>query len=644
MAEPTKVSIDVYRPSEDTRKARERVYKDIDKMLEVRNQTYKQFNGGQSSSDRTLKQYIDDSNRRLNGYTLTRQEQDKEDWQANFFDNITRSKMKAFIAGVAMNIPDLAFKAVNAKGVFSAKRAEAMKQLVKHSRVVNSNPVMEVFWETWEACGQGTVVKYDGWLKTKEKIRFVKNYDPITGKVEEEEKEEITNDKAIELIVPLSEFFIRDFHIEDIQDQLSVAWIQHYSKAQLEKEFRNYPNHKYLTDAQLAQRYTGETDTYFYNAWKSRVQNENDYEVIRWYSKEHDAYEIWINGVDLLQAPLVWGRKRKLYPFAKTILEPFESRKFFYGKSFPHIMEGIQDVRNTLKNSILDKLYRSFAPVMLVGLVNKDILDIEEELINQDNKIYVPDVSQVKPMPFEGLTQGDIAMIEINSRDADLAASVDTFQQGVQGKGVTAREIMLADENARKLKGVFFAFIEDLWLQKTRIRIPNILVNYMQKRVQDIGGEADFPIYNVPNTELSDGSIGTLGIHVADSKTDMMPVPKIEARENVMAEQGINYKLISITSDYFDNWEFDFVVVPDTLYAKDAVKRQAEFDDKLQKMITVFPEYVASNKEKLFQKFLELNGESIQEYNPPAQPPAPEAPLGNESLLGLTQNNAPASA
>lgn len=40
--------------------------------------------------------------------------------------------------------------------------------------------------------------------------------------------------------------------------------------------------------------------------------------------------------------------------------------------------------------------------------------------------------------------------------------TVSENQQGVTGKGVTAREIVIANENAKKLKGIFFMFLTDL--------------------------------------------------------------------------------------------------------------------------------------------------------------------------------------
>ena len=653
----------VYNPSQKTVEARTETYKDIEDMIQVRNTKYRQLNSGEVG-DRNLVQYWDDSDKRVNGYTPTREEQEKESWQSNFFHHTTRNKLKAFIAGVALNVPEFIFKAVNKSGVFSSKRAEAIKQLVKHSRIAHGNPQMDVFFEAWEAAVKGTVIKYDGYLKTTYKRKYIKSYDVSTGESEFEEREELVDDKPLDLLVPLSEFFVTDIRIFDVQDQPAVAWIQHYNRRQLEQEFSKFANYQYLKDkdelVSFGQRFTTDTQTYYYDKWSQRVTAKDDFEVIRYYNKEKDQYQIWINGVDMQDTPLLWGKRDKKYPFAKTIFEPFEGMQFFYGKSFPHVMEGVQDTDNTVINSVLDKMYRSLKPPMLIGLANKDLMDLEDELVNEDNKIYVPDVSQVKPFPYNGVDNSDIAMLEVVARMADMTSATDPAQQGVQGQGVTAREVLIADEHARKLKGIFFMFLEDLWLQKTRLRINTILTHYMQPKLIPVAGEEGagaleeaMNIMNVPEVEFSDGTVGTLGIQIAQGKDgrtnlrkqgvapqDLLSVPQIEAREQIAKDQGINYKLVAMTSDYLDDWGFDFVVVPASLFAQEQSKDITFFEDKMQKMMTIFPEYLASNKEKEFRKFVELYGESVDDYNPPVQ----QAPM-EEDLLGLNneQNNAPTS-
>src|SRR3990167_2230035 len=468
-----------YRPTRKVQEARTEVYSAVESMLAERDRTWAQFNG--PDGNRTLIQYIDDNERRLNGFRPTREEHDKEEWQANVFDNVTRVKLKAFCAGVALNIPEQDFRATNEEGLFSAQRAEAMKQLVRHSYIVDDNPQLQTFFEVWNMLAVGTVIKFDGFLKYQHKSKIITGFDEDTGEVMFEEKEVTSENRCIDVDVPLSEFLIWDFNVFNVQEQPRVAWIQHYNKDTLKLEFGHLPNFKYVKDAASVSRFASSTTTHFYDKWASRVEKENDYELVRYYSVPEDRYEIWCNGVDLLRSPMLWGRKKKRYPFSKSIRQPFVGKPFFYGIALPHELEGHQDVKNTVWNTTLDKLYRSLVPPMLVGMANKDMLDLEDEYVNQDNKIYVPDVNQVKPMPYPGVGSGEITMMNMIQRALDLQ-STDQLQSGISGKGVTAREIVLADENARKLKGITFMFLEDLHMQKTRNRILNILMNYIDRK------------------------------------------------------------------------------------------------------------------------------------------------------------------
>ena len=635
---------EVLKLSTEEEAARTDVYDDIDHMMRERDRSFPHFND--EYGDRTLKEFVNDSDRRLNGYTLPREEQGKDDWQNNLFDPITRNKAKALIAGVALSVPEQTYRAVNKNGVYSARRAELMKQLVRHSRL-QGNPQIDIFFEAWEALAKGTVVKFDGYLKTKYKRKFIKSYDLATGEITFDEREVTVDDRPVDLLVPLLEFYIWDFNIFNVQDQPKVAWIQHYNRDQLEGEFGQYKNFKHILCKADVAEWQGRSDSMFLQRWGDRVKERDDFEVVRYFNKLEDRYEIWCNGVPLLIAPLVWGKEEKMYPFSKTIFEPFVGGSFFYGKSFPAVMQGIQDVDNMLVNSILDKLIRGLDPMMLVGLENKDLFDNEDELVTQDNKIYVPNVNAVKPMPVAKVDSSDIAMLEFIARKADMA-SVDISQSGMQSSGNTATEVAIADERARQLKGMFFMFLEDLWMQKTRLRIVNILMNYTQPRMELIIGKDGtsqlreaLNIVNVPNTELSDGSTGTLGVQIAQNTSSQFTVPEIEARENVAKQNGTNYKLISVTSDYLDDWDYDFEVVSSSIANEDRVRKETSLMSKLQALAAFFPEYFAENKEHVFTEFLDLYGENIEEYKKPK--PAPTMGGGEESVLGL-ESKPPANA
>lgn len=631
-----------YNPSKAERELRDARYADVDTMVERRDFTYPEFND--DGGDQTLIQYIDDSDRRLNGYTLPREAQEKEDHQNNIFTQVTRAKLRAVVAGTALSFPEFVWKASKG-GMQSPQRAEFTKQLVNFSRQ-HENPRLKMFYEAWEACGKGTIITYDGYRKIKEETDVITSYDPMTGIAETKKEEVITEDNAVDEIVPLSELFIWDYYINDIQKQPKLAWIDYLDEDDLRKEYSKFGNYKYIKDGQTIgnnSRYEADTQTYYYQKWSVRTdQNENKYERVRYYSKAENCYEVYINGVLMQKTPLVWGgKKTKVYPFAKTIYEPFSNKNFFYGMSLPKLLQSFQDVDNITWNMILDNAYRSLKPRLLAGLANKDLLDIEDELSSQDDIQYVPDVSQVRPMPSRGVQGGDIQLLNMIRSAMDFV-SVDPAQQGQAGvSGQTARAVMIANERAQEMKGIFFMMLEDLWLQKTKLRVPNVLMNYMKPELDKILGQIGSQTitgaiaeYDINDAILPDGSKGTLGVAIVKNKNKLPHVSEVEAKEEAMDEQGINYKQIVVTSDYLDEWQIDFQIIPSTLEKQSLSAQVAVVTEKQGAMAQLYPEYVASNKEKLFGEFVKPYGETLEDYQPPAK--KPEMP--GESLLGLDNN------
>ena len=624
---------EIYIPSPDDKQELDFLYKEVEDMIKARNKTYPQFN------ERTLIQFVDDSEKRVQGYVPTREEQGKEEWQSNVFNQSTRNKLKALVAGVASTPPDLRYKAVSlADGGLDLRRGGVIENLVLYSRN-KTNVETEIFWEAWTCATQGTVLKYDGYLKTNYKRKFIKSYDLITGDMEFEEKEVDVNDECVDVLIPISELFIGSFAIHDIQEQPKIAWIRYLDFDSIEKEFGKYKNFKYVTDKKRAGTFQDETETFFYSKWKDRVENENDYEVIKYYNRFKDKYCITINGVLILSAPMLWGRIDKVYPFSKTIFEPFANKNFFYGNSLPNANMDVQDVINTLYNMSLDKTYRSMNPPLLAGIANKDLLEMENENIGMESTIYVQDVNQIEYQKIPGITDSEMGMIKWVAQGMDLGTSIDQNQQGIAGRGVTAREIVLANENAKKLKGIFFMFLTDLWIQKTKLRILNILTNYTQPKVQEIVGDDGAVTYKesfrkilVEGSKFPDGSTGTLEIQFATSP-DKLPTRKdLDIEEEKYRIQGEKYEKIGIHNTYLDEFDYDVQVISESLYQKDSAEAQAVFAEKAKIMMSVFPQIYMANQNVLFDDFTNAYGEDKSKYN--LTPPQPEAPIEGEGGEG----------
>lgn len=614
----------VYISSDKENAARVKSYGYLTDMIELKDKIQPHFSG--PNGDRSWNDMIDDSEMILNGYTLSRAEQGKEDWQSNMMDNVSRVKMKAIAAGVGLSVPGMSFVAKNKKGNRSQVRAEIFKNITQQT-FKDGNPTLHSFREVWHMLAHGVIFEYEGY-KTGGAMRDrVVSFNSLTGDVETKKEYVKMNGKPFTTLINPQEFFWWTWYTNDVQQQPRIAWVQHYTLGNLELEFGKYKNFEYVKDKKGMSQISQLQGTTFFTQWEDRVDDENDYEVFRMYDKERDLYEIWVNGVLLLSAPILWGDKEKVYPFAVQQAEYYANTNFFVGMPFGQLMEAYQEHKNTVINTIIDKLYRSAKKPMLIGLQNKDLFDVQDQFIDEDNKYYVPDINQVKSFPYEGPNQGEFMMLNVLDKGLEMI-SVDRAQQGQSAGGnKTAREVVIADQRAQEIKGSLYLALENLWLQKTRLRNRVVMSHYINDRAAS--ETIKDQIISIEDYTFGDGSRGVLDIHIAKNKSDILSQDELEARAQAMEDQGLAYKIVSFEKTYLDDWEYDFQILPDSFHKKEQELEKAEFDDEVMWVATLNPEFFAANKELYLKEKLAFRGKTMDDFMqvpPPA--PAPTLPDG----------------
>jgi hypothetical protein len=357
--------------------------------------------------------------------------------------------------------------------------------------------------------------------------------------------------------------------------------------------------------------------------WMDRVK-DNQIEVVCSYikhkGKTYDSYRIIANGVLILDAPLLWKKNGvKIYPFAKTIFKPFVNKHFFYGNSCPNVLAALCDSLNTTLNTMSDKQWRSMIPGMLVGRVNSDSFDLEDQYMTSTTKIPVADVNQVKPIPVEGINNGDILFFNLLSGMInDFAPSLPAL---LGNKQATAREIVIANEKIDELKTIYHAMMADLWRQKYVIRLANIQLNYPRPRkIIDVEGKVveTYRTYLISNAELDSatGEQGTLAIKFMPLNEE---AKKKEAKESAIQEEifkqkGIKYKRIVCTPEYLDNSAIQITIVPGSVYRASMAKEQAIVLEKIETANKYFPDIFVVNKKEYFQQWSKAYNDNPGKY------------------------------
>jgi len=613
----------IYTETPEQSAARTQAYKYLHEMIDLKDKVMPHFSG--PDGERSWNDMVDDSEMILNGYTQSRESQGKEDWQSNMMDNVSRVKLKAVAAGIGLQVPGMSFVATNKKGLRSATRAEIFKHVTRQT-FLDGNPTMSAFREVWHMLSHGTLFEYEGYKSGGAMRDRVISFNSLTGEVETKKEYVKMDAKPFNVILNPQEFFWWTFFTNDVQQQPRIAWVQTYTKGQLELEFSKYKNYALVKDKKGCKGISQLTSSTFFERWSERItQEEDEYEVFRLYDKERDKYEIWINGINVLTAPILWGDKEKAYPFAVQQGEAYANTNFFVGMPFGQIMEAYQEHKNTVINTIIDKLYRSAKKPFLVGLQNKDLLDVQDQLVDEDNKFYVPDINDVKPFPYEGPNQGEFMMLSILDKGLETI-SVDKAQQGQSAGGErTAREVVIADTRAQEIKGALYLSLENLWLQKTRLRTQVNISHF----INDKAASSDMKdqIISIEDYEFGDGYRGVLDIHIAKTKAKMMTNDELESRAAAMEEQGMAYKIVSIMKSYIDDWKYDFKIIPDSFHKKEKDLEQAEFDSEVQWLATLVPQFFQANIDTYLKEKLAFRGKRMEDYK---QSQPPQAPAGAE--------------
>lgn len=617
-SEGKNISEEMYTPTAEEQNIVREVYGHLDDMITKRNAPYPEFN------DRTLAQIIDDSDKRLNAYTFPRDAYDppKEEWQSNIALPTIKDRQMKILAGFALQPPDIDMKTYLQNKIPDVNRAEISKWLVTGSYMSKSNPTLESFWEGWESSRAGTVIKYEGYMRATMPQKFIKSYDIETGKIEYDERDVTVEDDCFSYLMPLTELYISSFYQPDIQKQDRLAWVRNVSAEQAEQEFGRNPKWKFVkTKKQLAGLSNADVDTfYFKSRWDSRVE-ENEYEIVRMYCKLKDSYQILINGVLMLDAPLVWRfNGKKIYPFAKSIFAPFTTEKFFYGQPLADHMAGLYDQYNTLWNTMSDNQYRRMVRALLVGRVNADALNLEDEYITNSTKITVEDVTQVVPMPVAGLENADVTMLKMISQSMDEAAP--SMPSILGNKKATAREVVIANDRQNELKSLYAEMIVDLWVQKYRIRLANIQQNYPQKRkvydkkTGEVTEQARTYIIEGATLDRVKNEVGTLAVVFDDiPKAKQAELAKeIAAEEKQMQEQGLKYKKIVVPTDYLDNTENQVTVVSASVWKQSLGYKQATVLEKIDTLQKVFPQYFLALSDTLVGEVAAAYGDNPAQY------------------------------
>ena len=569
-----------YQPSEKDQEALTSVYDCYQRMVRLRARSFNYFGG------RDLVNFIDDSEKRFNGYVPPRDDL-QMDWQARVFLNFTQQQVVSYLAKTSLNRPKPKITATSRNSFVDVRKADVLEK--GYAYVQNrQNGNLKFFWASMEAVVKGTAITYIGYKKTKRTVREIDKYDPVTGKVESHEREIIDYDDVWQETVPLTDFFVENIFQPEMQLQPSVCWraIMHKSEAAIElKKFKNWDKVMAGTFPAALERHP-----FFRDSFHLTLETEQ-VEVLRFYQKSTDRHVIIANGVLLYDGPFPF--KHKEYPFSKAIYEPF-GMQFFYGNSLPNKIATQQDVLNTLWNMGLDQMYLSiFKPiltddpdevedtVLVPGLIRK-VGDINKYKVM--NELTGPDASYFNML--------QLAQKFIQEGSGTIAGGAQA--QSMRGGSVTARQALMVEERARELLGLNSWLFEQYERDSCILTVKTFLQFITQsEKLSLIAGDDSTDTFNkafhkilrVDDSKLSDGTYGTTVIKIAKSEKGLPTPMELNIEEETAKLQGQNLEIMIVTADYIRNVQLDVTIEPQSAFQQSKSVSQALALERYQLLV-----------------------------------------------------------
>ena len=584
---------DSYLPSEEDQASTAFVFERHWAMAQLRDKSHRYFN------DRSLIEYIDDSTKRWNGYVPPRDNQ-TFDWQARVFLNFTRNTVVTFLSKAALNMPKINITAVDKFGADDTRRAQVLDRLRQWS-LNKENASWKYFQSSLDTVVKGTGVVYEGYKKTKRKIREIERYDCITGKVKAKEKEIIADSDCYRLNIPIEDMFFSNIYQSDIQEQDDLIWARRMSYGEAEKEFRKFANWKHVRPGGF---WAAVQDTPFYKESAYGDLEDDQVYVMRYYSKADDRMIVNISGVTLYDDPIMFHHKN--YPFALEIFEPL-GIDFIYGKSLPDKVAHDQDVQNTLANMALDQNFLS---------IHKPILTQDED-DDEDTIVLVPglvrkvnDINNYRVLnELEGPSASVMTMMQLFMKQGNDDAN--SIQGGgplvtPQGGKVTARQAVMQEETARQTLGLNAMMFEKMELDLAKLRIPNLLqFQMLPETLKEVTGEDTsklfYKAFRLDDVELSDGTYGTSIIRVFPDQESLPNQLDLDVEAEMANIKGKNVEIKAITPEYIRNVEYDVQAVPGSVFNRAKATEQALTLEMFQ-AVSPFLQFGFIDAEELFRE------------------------------------------
>lgn len=213
---------------------------------------------------------------------------------------------------------------------------------------------------------------------------------------------------------------------------------------------------------------------------------DGDYvQVLRYYNKMTDSYQILANTVVICDQPIPF--KHKELPAAIWNYYPVEGR--IYGLGIPKIIAATQEEREAIRNLTLDRMKMAISKMFLVN----DLFDIDEDEATTRphgfihvNSGGLPLGDVIQPLEYGDIPASAIRIDDMLTQDEQRVTGIDDHAQNVQTSG-TATEASILTEQAQKRINLINTLTGMMTIERIgKLKWSNIQFFYPAPRVERI--------------------------------------------------------------------------------------------------------------------------------------------------------------
>jgi hypothetical protein len=221
---------------------------------------------------------------------------------------------------------------------------------------------------------------------------------------------------------------------------------------------------------------------------KAVDMSDNDVEILHYYNRATDSYDVLANNVLIRMGPIPYKHKELPVAVYRHYLIPGR----IYGMGIPRVIFSLSEERKSLRNLQLDRQHMQINKMFLVN----DLVDIDDEDLRTRPNGFIPvntngmNISQV----IQPLEYGDTPMSYYRSEEQLLedirrAHGIDDRVQGVQAGGTATEAAILKEAAQKRINMINLLSDTDTLVRIGRLKWSNIQFFYKVPRIEKVTKE-----------------------------------------------------------------------------------------------------------------------------------------------------------